>query len=180
MSDQINADYSLSKSEASSLAGAVLLPADVRRAILEKYVKEHGTAALVNMFAEFIGLANSVVENNREAIEIFGLCNGALHPDEAGKLNLPTLFGACNGVMIADGIGQDGLCGGCAFRIGTIANQSPSTTCDADFCGHPGEPTFMCHEHPEGGVPTRACVGFARLRAFRKRPADAPSEGEPL
>jgi hypothetical protein len=162
-------EYTLSKSDASWLVGAVLLPAEIRRQVLQKYVIEKGQAALVNLFAQFMGLANSVVENSKDAIEIFAICEGRIHPDGPG-LNLPTIFGACNGVIVADGIAQEGLCGGCAFRIGTLANQSPVTTCDADYCGHPGEPVFYCHEH-DGDAPTNACAGFARLRARRKREA---------
>lgn len=72
--------------------------------------------------------------------------------------------------MIAEGIAQDEtLCGGCAFRLGTAANQSPITTIDADDCAHPGEQPFMCHETlDDNGNPQEACGGFAKARAKRK------------
>jgi hypothetical protein len=161
--------YSLTRDEASMLAGACGLPVDVRAVIFEKYAMRHGVAALTNLFAQFMGLANSVVANNRDALEIFGIVHCNLGPYEAEKINLPTIFGACNGAMLAGGMEQEGLCGGCAFRLGTHANQSPVTTCDADWCSHPGEANFFCHEElDEKGEPVKACVGFARLRAKRK------------
>ncbi|OWK35167.1 hypothetical protein FRUB_10009 [Fimbriiglobus ruber] len=87
-----------------------------------------------------------MVENNREMAELLLITEGGLSPDEAAKANLPTLFGALGGILLTEGVDQAKTCGGCAFRLGTCANQSPSTTCDADWCSHPGEQDFMCHE----------------------------------
>lgn len=161
--------YVLTREDASWLAGISSLPVALRRQALAKYGEQHGSEALINLFAQFMGLANSVVANQKEALVIFQMVDLGIWPETAEKLNLPTIFGACNGAMLADGVEQDGLCGGCAFRVGTLANQSPNTTCDADWCSHPGEDAFYCHEHPEGEEPSKACVGFARLRARRKR-----------
>ena len=160
--------YSLTRDQAETLAGATGLPVNVREVIFTRYAEEHGAPALAALFAQFMGLANSVVANNRDALEIFSMVHLDMAPYTAEKLNLPTIFGALNGAIIADGVEQDGLCDGCAFRHGTHANQSPITTCDADYCSHPGEQPFMCHDHMENEEPTRACVGFARLRAARK------------
>lgn len=164
--------YSLTHDDAAWLAGACGLPADIRSEAFTSYAALHGIGALANLFAQFIGMANSVVANNREAIELFGIIEGGMSPQQAEKLNLPTIFGACNGAMIAAGIEQKPLCHGCAFRVGALANQSPATTCDADWCSHPGEEPFYCHEDmDEKGDPTKACAGFAQLRAARKRAA---------
>lgn len=171
-SDPRAQEYSMGREDASWLAGTCQMPVDIRKVSLEAYTKQKGTDALINLFAQFIGMANSVVANNQEAIEIFGIIEGGMTPQQAEKLNLPTIFGACNGAMIAVGIDQSPLCRGCAFRIGTLANQSPSTTCDADYCGYPGEQPFMCHEDMDDkGEPTKGCIGFAQLRARRKRAA---------
>ena len=167
--DDRTTEYALTRSQATTLAGATGLPVETREEIFAHYAKVHGAPALASLFAQFMGLANSVVANNRTALEIFGMVNLDGGPYTVEKYNLPTIFGACNGAIIADGVEQEGLCGGCAFRIGTHANQSPVTTCDADYCSHPGEQPFMCHEDMrEDGDPKRACVGFARLRATRK------------
>ena len=160
--------YALTRDQASTLAGATGLPIEIRKEIFAHYAKTQGVDALVSLFVNFMGLANSVVANNRNALEIFGMVHLDISPYAAEKLNLPTIFGACNGAIIAAGVDQEGLCDGCAFRVGTHANQSPVTTCDADYCSHPGEQPFMCHDHMENEAPTRACVGFARLRAVRK------------
>lgn len=169
MGDERALEYAFTRDQAMTLAGAAGLPVDLREIIFAKYAEQHGAQALAGLFAQFMGLANSVVANNRTALEIFGMVHLNDGPYTVEKYNLPTIFGACNGAIIASGVEQDGLCGGCAFRVGTHANQSPVTTCDADYCSHPGEQPFMCHEDiTEDGNPKRACVGFARLRAVRK------------
>jgi hypothetical protein len=115
-------------------------------------------------------MANSVVANCREMAELLLITEGGVNPYAAEKINMPTLWGALGGVTLAEGINQSLTCMGCAFRLGTIANQSPITTLDADDCGNPGEPEFFCHEDlNEAGQPVRGCSGFAQLRAARKR-----------
>lgn len=162
-------DYSLSRAQAETLAASCLLPADMRVEIIRRYASDHGREGLIDLLAQFIGMANSVVDNNREMIELLGLCEAGEAPNSVEKYNLPTIFGATQGALLAAKVPQDdGMCAGCAFRLGTCANQSPSTTCDADWCGHPGEEPFMCHEElDEKGEPTKGCAGFARLRKSR-------------
>jgi hypothetical protein len=178
MGEEATRHYELCKSDASWLAGAVLMPPDIRQKVFEKYAEENGQARLVNLFVQFVGMANSVVENGRAFLEEVAIIHGDMHPYQAEKLNLPTIYGACRGAEMAHGITQDALCGGCAFRIGTHANQSPTTTCDADACAHPYEQPFMCHEDlDEGGNPTKGCAGAAQLRAVRKTRAGRLLDG---
>jgi len=158
--------YSIAPDGAGVLMGAAGLTPEIRREILAHFAREHGEAALVALFAEFIGLANSVVANCHDALEVFGIAHLGMHPYEAEKLNLPTIFGALNGARLAHDVDPKGLCDGCAFRLGTHANQSPVTTCDAGDCSQPGEANFMCHENlDDSGAPTKACGGWARKRA---------------
>ena len=125
-----NCDYQLSDADASELKGIVLLPADIRRQLLVNYVSDRGQAALLNLFVQFIGAANSVVKNCREMAELLLVCEGT-HPHDAEKINMPTLFGAMQGVVLANSCDPTGLCEGCAYRLGTPANQCEATTCDA-------------------------------------------------
>ncbi len=153
-------DYEISNKDASELLGAVLLPHEFRLLVLTKYAEEHGTAALANLFSQFIGLANSVIANSHDAVELFLICEADFHPYEAEKVNFPTLFGALNGVKLANGVDQTNCCHGCAFRHGSLANQSPSTTVDADWCLS-DDLQFWCHENMDkNDKPTRKCVGF--------------------
>lgn len=168
----MGADYAMSPAQANALLGTTGLPQDLRVMVLQNYAGAHGLAEVVDLFAHFIGLANSVVENNREAAELVLVTEGGLHPNTASKINLPTIMGALAGVKLAAGISQDRTCVGCAFRLGTCANQSPITTIDADDCSEPGEEPFMCHEDLDDlDMPTKACAGFAQARAARKREA---------
>ena len=168
-SDNRATEYALTEDQASWLAGAVNLPPEVRREVLSAMLAREGPEAIVSAFAEFIGLANSVAENCADWLWLAGMVHGDLSAYEAEKLNCPTIFGALMGVKLARH-GCEDACSGCAFRLGTAANQSPSTTTDADWCGHPGEQPFMCHEDlDDRGQPTKICQGWVRLRQARKR-----------
>src|SRR6185503_13705551 len=127
-------DYELSVRDSKELLGVVLLPHEIRLKVLENYRKEHGSQALANLFSQFIGLANSVVANSHDAIELFLIVGKVEHPYQAEKMNWPTIFGALNGVKLAKGVNQEKTCHGCACRLGSLANQSPSTTCDVEWC----------------------------------------------
>lgn len=164
MSSPINTDYAMTTHDASELKGVVLLPFDIRQKLLAKYAKERGTAALVNLFANFIGMANSVVDNTRDALELLGIIKADMHPHDAEKINVASLFGALQGVELANQVDQKKTCSGCAFRLGTLANQSPSTTSDVKWCVECDDDRFMCHEHlDEQGQPTVLCGGHAQV-----------------
>lgn len=162
-------DYVMSKDDAQYLMGACQLPSDLRIEILNKYLEEHGQADLVNLFAQFIGLANSTVANNREMIELYLITDHDHHPETAHKINLPTIFGALSGAGLSAGIDQSKLCETCAYRLGSPPNQSPVTTCDADYCSDESFLKFMCHHDlDDDGKPTKACAGYAQVMAKRK------------
>jgi hypothetical protein len=169
--EPINVDYNLTAHEANELSGVVLLPMDIRVTLLDQYRKSHGTDALVQLFANFIGMANSVVENSKDSLWLLGVTAAKLSDREAENINVPTLFGALNGVKLAARVDQNKTCSGCAFRLGSLANQSPSTTCDAEHCVEFGEDRFMCHEDMnENDQPTRVCGGFAQVEKHRGQP----------
>lgn len=157
-----NCEYSMEKSDASSLAGMAQLDLAGRRSALEVYLKIHGQRRLVEFTAQLIGMANSVAENCAEMSDQVLIEECGVHPDRFTSVNLPTLIGACQGVMIANKCDPAGACHGCAYRLGSIANQSPITTCDAEFMAHDRK-GFMCHAHLDAeGEPTKVCVGHAK------------------
>jgi hypothetical protein len=176
MSDEpCNVDYSMTVHEAEELTGIVLLPQEVRVELLKRYLAYHGTDALVQLFANFVGMANAVVENSKDSLWLLGVTVAKLSDREAESINVPSLFGALNGVKLAALVNQEKTCSGCAFRLGSLANQSPSTTCDAQYCVDVGEDRFMCHEDmDENGEPTRLCGGFAQIQ--RRRPLQEARE----
>lgn len=162
-------DYKISAKDAKSIMGASLLPNDIRYKNLELYLEQNGIEKLLNLFSQFMGLANSVTENAQEWLEILLVINGGVHPDKADKFNRSTIFGALNGCVLAEGIDQDKLCHGCAFRIGSCANQSPSTTCDADLAMADNE-MFYCHEVMDGNEPLHKCRGYLQARKSTHQP----------
>lgn len=159
--------YDFGKPDLEMLLGAVGLPADVRRDVLAAHFAKRHKEGAVEVLNQFISLAARVVENNREMIELFLITEGDMHPHTAEKINLPTLFGALNGLILAEGIDQSRVCKGCAYRVGTPANTSPVTTCDADW-QQKQDDMFWCHEHITiEGKPTRKCTGFLQHRKHR-------------
>lgn len=164
------ADYApMTIEQAAFLKKIVGLGNNDRRDSLREYAQQHGAERLVEMFSLFIGLANSVVENNRECIELFGILNGE-DPHMVERYNLPTIFGALMGVELAATIPrQRGLCHGCAYRLGTPANQSPVTTDDADYIAQCDNENFWCHEHLENELPTKVCGGHKQRVLARQR-----------
>lgn len=151
-------DYRMTAADAEALAGVVLLPADLRRQALELYLARNSLSALIDLFAQVLGMANAVAENARAMVELI-LMEEGMHPHEAEKANLPTMYGALQGVLLSDGVDQRGTCAGCAYRLGTPANTSPITTLDASHC-QSELALFNCHERLDAaGNPTKPCVG---------------------
>ena len=63
-------DYQISAADAHELAGAVLLPADLRRQVLEKIAAHRDPATMLDLFAQVLGMANAVAENCRAMVEL--------------------------------------------------------------------------------------------------------------
>lgn len=178
MSDDKATDYDLPPKAVEWLKGLCLLPGDIRLQGLQKAAKEHGRDEVIKWFAEFMGLANSVIANNRDAIEEFRIMPGEVHPERASNINLPTVLGAMLGIELACSSKARGRCGGCAFRIGSLANQSPTTTDDALYALEE-DAKFWCHEDlDEHGNPTKLCPGWAeaKARSGRRKKSNMASE----
>lgn len=156
-------DYDINPKVAQLLLGLVALPARKRIVKLQMLSLWMSGGEFVNLFAQFIGMANSVVANSAEMADILLMTAGVTHPDRpSSRANLPTIVGALRGIVMAQGVDASKVCEGCAFRLGTPANQSPITTTDADMCVGDGE-LFLCHmEHDEKGNPFKACAGYAQ------------------
>lgn len=165
-------DYAIDPEVAKDLMGVVQFSHDIRLEVLRSMQERFGQDAMLALFSQFIGMANSVLLNCRDSLEIFGIVHAGFGPYEAEKINFPTLFGALNGIKLAVGVNQAKTCHGCACRIGTLANQSPATTCDVDYCLE-GDDKFWCHEElDDKGMPTKRCIGFqTHLKKREKREA---------
>ncbi|MEE1917969.1 hypothetical protein V0R52_16395 [Pseudomonas asiatica] len=157
-----NTEYSMSPDDALLIAGIGQHGLDLRRIMVRQVLEQHGAERLVEMLAQFIGMANSVAANCAEMSDMVLIHECGVHPDKFESVNLPTIFGACQGVQIANKCDPAGACHGCAYRLGSIANQSPITTSDAEFMAHDRK-GFMCHaDLGERGEPLRVCVGHAK------------------
>lgn len=159
-------DHNIHPDLAMELRAIAAVPMDLRRPALRRLAARIGTRAMADLFGEFIGLANQVARNAREQAEAMLVLQGHVWPHEAERVNMPCVLGALNGLVLAAGIDPGPLCGGCAFRAGTVANQCLPTTEDADYCSSPGERPFLYHEAvDEHGNAISACRGFAQRRA---------------
>jgi cation transport regulator ChaC len=159
-------DYALASEDAEYFKAVCVLPFAYRRELLARFEAENGTPALIEVFAQFMGMANSVVANNREMAEMLLISVGHCDERTAESANLPTIFGALHGVVLANRArSQGGMCEGCAYRLATPANQSPITSLDAADALEECSARFMCHVRglDDEGEPTRLCAGFAQL-----------------
>jgi hypothetical protein len=157
-----NAEYSMTPADATDLMEFAQLDLPKRREALGRYAQQHGPERLVEMFAQFIGMANSVAANCSEMSDIVLITECGVHPDKFDSVNLPTIIGACQGVLLAGKCDPTGTCYGCAYRLGSIANQSPIATSDADHMAF-DQKGFMCHaDLDESGDPIKVCVGHAK------------------
>ncbi len=162
-------DYDIDPVVGQLLAAIAMQLFDERVVLLREFFGMKGAPSLIDVFAQFIGLANSVAANAREHAELIAIMNG-MHYISAEKINMPSIVGALMGLVIAAEISAEPLCHGCAYRRGSVANQCLPTVLDATDCVHPGEVSFMCHEGiGEDDQPVAACRGFAQQRAAKKR-----------
>jgi hypothetical protein len=160
-------DHTMGADVARDLMGLVLLPREVRVAALERLLRERGERWLIEALADLVGVANQALANCEEAVDVILVSHGVYRPDSSERANLASLYGALVGIALAEGVEQDGLCAGCAFRVGTPANQSLLTTCDAEHAEAFGE-RFMCHAGlEEGDQPRRVCLGWERKEGRR-------------
>lgn len=159
-------DHNIHVDLAKELRAIAAVPMDHRRLALRRLSAKIGNAAMVDLFGEFIGLANQVAFNACEQAKDLLVLQGHVWPHEAERVNMPSVLGALNGIVLSASVDPGPLCGGCAFRAGTVANQCLPTTEDADYCSTPGERPFLCHEAvDEHGNAISACRGFAQRRA---------------
>lgn len=157
--------YSITPTDAAMLQRVAIVEPQLRPLLLRDYAERHGVDALAGLFGEFIGLANRLATNAVEQAELILITEGGMHPHEVEKLNGPSVIGALEGVKLAARADTSSKCGGCAFRLGSMANMSAVTTLDARGCIPPGEQPFMCHENMDANdQPTRACAGWAQAR----------------
>lgn len=169
-----SATYSPSSRQAEQIAALVSAGADERKALIDSMLAGGGAVAVASMLFHVIGMANSVAANCREWIATELIVKDLGHPDEVDRINTPSMLGAALGARKSAQVSQQGLCAGCALRLGSIANQSASTQADVDYVER-GAGVFRCHL--EGldtrGVPTRACPGWARWQALNHERASA-------
>ncbi|MFJ5297437.1 hypothetical protein ACIQAL_13040 [Pseudomonas sp. NPDC088368] len=174
-----NTEYRMSPRVALELAGIVQFDPAKRVELLAEFLERNGEHNLIEFFSQFIGMANSVVANCAEMSDQVLIEECGVHPDRFTSVNMPTIIGACQGVVLASLCDPKGACHGCAYRLGSIANQSPIATSDAAYKAHDPK-GFLCHAYmDETGEPRRACVGHAKANK-QPRFDSATEEGNPL
>lgn len=166
-------EYKLDKAEADALAALAVMALPDRLAYIKQLRRDHGVAWVQNLFAQSLGVANSVADNCRDMAEFVAITQGEMHPHTAESINMPTMLGAAMGAKNAVGVNQSPICEGCAFRVGTHANQCVSTQSDVVDVELDAGELFQCHMEglTENGTPTKACAGWA---AFHKAARHEP------
>lgn len=159
-------DYAMSPEHAANLAGGALLPRDLRIETAKLLLRLGADPAEV--IADLLGMANSVVENCTELLRTEAVARGWVHFHEIDRINFPSMHGALMGVLLSAGVDAAKVCHGCAFRLGSMANQCAPTQYDA-AAAVDGEFPFMCHEELDAsGKATHGCRGYGQQRSAAK------------
>lgn len=166
-------DYQAISSEvAQHLLEIGQIPHELRIVRLHRLVREGKIKIDEHLVSGLIGLINSISYNAMMMSEQVFNESGLFHPDKPVSVNMPTIQGALQGITLASNVCQKKTCATCAYRLGTIANQSELTTSDAMYCVENGI-TFKCHEElcPEekfyGTDRTlKTCAGHAQMEGF--------------
>lgn len=154
-----NTDHQISKTDAKECLACQSLPREFRVMYLQKFRGDRTVEDMIELLADWMGLTNQIVANNRKHIEGYLVTECGHTPDIAATINLPDVSGALIGIVMAVKP-KRGICGTCAFRSGSVANQCHGTLLDAEGAIRDREPSsFNCHEHMENGNPTRICAG---------------------
>jgi hypothetical protein len=141
------------------------LPSDFLR-MLEAMPAKELAQAVITLTERFV----DVTKATREHMLILATVDFNMHPHQAEKLNLPTLAGSLMGLTLPK-VDESKICGTCAFRQGSAANQSVPTVSDLKDCLdlESGKP-FMCHEDlSKGDQPTKVCRGYAQAMLLQKK-----------
>lgn len=165
-------DYSPSVQQATLIAALSVLPHAERIDLIRQAIDRDGYLFLAHLLSQTIGMANSVSTNCREWLETELITRLDYNPHQAEQINTPSLLGAAEGARIAAQVAQDGLCDGCAVRLGTLANQCAPTVADVNWCDGKGE--FLCHVDglDEMGRASMPCRGAVRWQDLKLRGHD--------
>jgi hypothetical protein len=129
-----------------------------------------GLQRSATLLAHFMTMALSVQANTRGFIESYLVIECNYTDRMAEEINLPTIEGALNGLTVAIAPVPK-MCAGCAFRCGTMANQSAVTSEDAQLAVEDRR-RFMCHEETDEEFnPLHVCAGWVEMQQQRKEEA---------
>ncbi len=87
-------DHNIHPDLAKELRAIAAVPMDLRRPALRRLAAKIGNAAMVDLFGEFIGLANQVAFNACEQAKDLLVLQGHVWPHEAERINMPCILGA--------------------------------------------------------------------------------------
>lgn len=154
--------YAFTREESCNLASWLTFGHEDRVQFIRNYIALKDPTEIASLFSNFIGMAQTVVENCEEAAQMIALTEFGANPHDVEKMNMPCLGGAIVGYEMSAGVDQGHLCHGCAYRKGSVANTCLVTQADAVYC-HDDKQTFMCHENLDAsGEPTQKCRGFLK------------------
>ncbi len=123
---------------------------------------------LKNLLLNVCKLAESISTNCRDWLETAAIIHGDIHPYSTEKLNIPTLLGALSSAVTVPRVDISNCCATCAFRVGSIANQTEAVAQDVLLALENGE-VFYCHDGE--GAPKIACHGFVEAIKMNREKA---------
>lgn len=153
------------------LVKVLALPKEQRKSAMQTAFASVPATDLLDLLTDVLNASEGYTSACDEAVWLHLVGEGDYHPDAVDRLNLPSFEGALNGIWLSEYAPiKDFLCPTCAYRSGTLGNQSLTTQSDVAIAlGN--EQTFYCHKNVDkagGDVSTcgklNPCKGFVQHR----------------
>lgn len=130
-------------------------------------VPERSKDDLKKLLLQTVKLAESLSNNCGDWLKLSAIMDAKIHPYSADQLNVPTLRGALAAAVTVPIVEVAACCATCAFRVGSIANQTETVAEDVMLSLQSGGDTFYCHEGD--GAPRTPCRGFVAAMKLKPR-----------
>lgn len=125
---------------------------------------------LIKLVVNLVATGESYASACDEAVWLHLIGEGDYHPDSIHHLNLPSFKGALSGMaLLPYAVDDSKLCSTCAYRKGTLGNNSETTIGDVEHVIY-HEGVFRCHKEVDkhgshactDGKALKACQGWVQ------------------
>lgn len=149
-----NKTYKLSEQLANLIILTKGMSAEGMASVFKEYLQRNDKEEPAVIIANILAMSQSVISNISDELERELISSGKMSNDQ--RLNMPSLAGAAMGSKMANT--EKGKCG-CAFKLGSFANQCEATVFSAGLGDE-----FFCHQKGK----KKLCKGWIRAKGQGK------------